>query len=152
MSYSLQIQSKKYVIGVPIKTSNKQFQEEAPLLWQRFFTEDLAEEIPNQVDDHLIAVYTEYEGDYTQPFTYLLGRQVSHLEDIPKGMIGIEIEESPYAVFTAHGPFPDAMVQKWHTIWESDIDRSYTTDFEIYPPDFDQEEAPKIKIYIALKG
>lgn len=151
MSYSLEIQGKKCVIGFPIRTSNAQFQEEAPLLWQRFFSENLGESIPNQIDDHLIVVYTEYEGDYTQPFTYLLGRVVSHLKDIPQGMRGIEIKKSPYAVFTAHGPFPDTMAQTWNTIWVSDIERSYTTDFEIYPPDFDQEDTPEIKIYIAVK-
>lgn len=151
MSYHREIQGKKYVIGVPIRTSNAQFQEDAPLLWQKFFSENLSVSIPNTIDDHLIVIYTEYEGDFTQPFTYLLGRQVSHLKDIPQGMKGIEIERTPYAVFTAQGPFPDAMAQTWNTIWVSDIKRAYTTDFEIYPPDFDQEDNPEIKIYIAVK-
>lgn len=152
MGYDLETQGKKWVIGVPIKTSNARFQEEAPLLWQRFYSEGLAEKIPNRIDQNLIVVYTDYEGDYTQPFTYLMGCSVSNLNTIPQGMRGIEIAESPYAVFTAHGPFPEAMVQTWHAIWESHILRSYTTDFEVYPPDFDQQNTPEIKIYIALKS
>ncbi|MFC2049197.1 GyrI-like domain-containing protein [Chlamydiota bacterium] len=152
MDYTFEPQNKKFVIGASIKTSNAHFQEEAPLLWQKFYTEELAEKIPNRLDQNLIVVYTEYEGDHTQPFTYLMGCLVSNLKTIPKGLRGIEIAPAPYAVFTARGPFPDAMVGAWHAIWESNIPRAYTADFEVYPPDFDQQDTPEIKIYIALKS
>lgn len=153
MSYAKEIQAKKLVIGIPIKTSNEngRFQKEVPPLWGRFYSENLAEKIPHRLNKNLLAVYTQYEGDYTKPFTYLIGCEVSSLDIIPEGMIGIEIPASPYTVFTAKGPFPQSMMYTWQSIWNSGVKRSYTTDFEVYTPDFNPQNNPEIKIYIGTK-
>ena len=42
------------------------------------------------MNQNLLAVYTDYEGDYTKPFTYMIGCEVSNLSTIPEGMRGIE--------------------------------------------------------------
>jgi hypothetical protein len=81
MNYNTEKKEKRFVIGIPIRTSNEngRFQKEAPSLWDKFYSENLIEKIPNKVDQNLLAVYTNYEGDYTKPFTYLIGCEVSRL-------------------------------------------------------------------------
>lgn len=153
MQYSIASQSKKHVIGIQVRTSNSdgQFQKDVVPLWKRFYRENLADKIPNRTNQNLMVVYTDYEGDYTKPFTCLIGCEVSNLTSIPLGLTGIEIPNASYAIFTAKGEFPDSLIQTWHTIWASQIKRAYSTDFEIYPSDFDPQKNPAINVYIALK-
>lgn len=139
---------KIFVVGLSIKTSNKNFQTEGVPLWGRFFTESIAEKIPARVNGDLLAVYTNYEGDFTQPFTYILGCEVTNLSEIPEGMVGLEIPTADYSLYTAKGEFPQSMLETWRAIWTS-TNRSYTTDFEIYPEDFNPERHPEVKIFIA---
>jgi len=155
MSYVLEKQGKRFVIGIPIKTSNEngRFQQEAPPLWERFRTERLAEKIPNRISENLFAVYTDYEGDYTEPFTYLIGCEVSSLSAVSQGMVGMEIAPSQYAIFTAKGKFPESIIYTWQTIWKADFQRSYTSDFEIYSPGFNPfnpQNNPEVSVYIAV--
>jgi predicted transcriptional regulator YdeE len=67
-------------------------------------------------------------------------------------MIGVEIEPSSYAIFTAKSLFPQSMMQTWLAIWNSDVKRSYTTDFEVYHPDFNPQNTPEIKIFISMEN
>lgn len=152
MSYNIEKKDNQYVIGIQIRTSNEngRFQREVPPLWDKFYRENLAEKIPNKIDQNLLAVYSDYESDYTKPFNYLIGCEVSSLKTIPENMVGIKIEPSRYAVYTAKGSFPQSMINAWQTIWRSDVKRAYTTDFEIYKPDFNPQGNPEIKIYIAF--
>lgn len=150
MSYVLEKQPKKFAIGVPIRTSNEHFVQEVPLHWEKFYSQNLAKKIPNKLNQELLAVYTDYEKDYTKPFTYIIACEVLDLKKIPTGMRGLEIHTAQYAVFTAKGPFPQALGETWHGIWKTDLKRSYTTDFEIYRPDFNPKGKPEIKVYIAV--
>jgi predicted transcriptional regulator YdeE len=151
--YKLEYLSQRYVVGLPVVTSNEggRFQKDVPPLWERFFREKMAEKIQNRLDSSIWAVYTDYQSDFTKPFTYLIGCRVSDLKTIPPGMIGVEIAPSAYAVFTARGQFPQSLAQTWQAIWNSNLKRAYTTDFELYPPDFNPKEKSEIKIYISIK-
>lgn len=150
MRYILEKQAEKWIVGISIRTSNAHFQEETAPIWERFYGENLGGKIPNRLSSNLFAVYTEYEGDYTKPYTFLLGCEVSNLENIPQGMKGVEIAPSTYAVFTAKGKFPDSLIATWHTIWKRDLKRTYRADFEIYSPDFVGKENPVIPVYIGI--
>ncbi|MBA3723095.1 MAG: AraC family transcriptional regulator [Parachlamydiaceae bacterium] len=152
MEYVTNKTEKKLVIGIPIKTSNEngRFQKEVPPLWDRFFRENMAGKIQNRINNNFLAVYTGYEGDYTKPFTYLIACEVSNIDKVPEGMVGMKIEPTTYAVFTAKGEFPKSMMQTWQAIWKSDAKRSYTTDFEVYPADFNPQANPEIKIFISV--
>lgn len=151
VTYVKEKQMKKLIIGIPIATSNEQFQKDVPPLWEKFRREKMADKIPNKINQNLIAVYTDYEGNYTMPFTYLIGYEVSTLKVIPEGLRGIEIAPSAYAIFTAKGEFPKSMTTTWQSIWQAPLNRSYTSDFEIYPPNFSSQHNPEVKIYIALE-
>ena len=45
---------------------------------------------------------------------------------------------------------PSALILTWHTIWNSDLKRSYKTDFELYPEGFNPQTTSEIKIYISI--
>jgi hypothetical protein len=72
-----------------------------------------------------------YEGDYTKPYSWILGCEVSSLDEIPEGLVGKVIPESKYAVFTTQGEFPQGLIAAWQAVWKSNLLRSYTSDFEL---------------------
>lgn len=141
MEYSkIQLPSRKF-IGIPVRTSNSpENQKYIALTWGRFFGEEIFNAIPNLVDDDYYGIYYDYKGDHTQSYTFMAGCMVSTLESIPDGMEGIEVPEQSYASISVEGPFPQALITKWHEIWQSNIPRNYRFDFEHYGPGFKSEK------------
>ncbi|KIC03562.1 transcriptional regulator [Flavobacterium sp. JRM] len=142
-----------FIIGLSIRTTNENEQSatDIPALWNKFMSENTIENIPNKIDSSIYAVYTEYEKDYTKPYTTILGCKVSSLENIPTGMIGKTIAKETYKQFTAKGKLADGVViQKWIEIWNTDLNRKYTADFEIYGEKASNPENAEVPIFIAL--
>ncbi|MCV9933330.1 GyrI-like domain-containing protein [Flavobacterium sp. LS1R47] len=142
-----------FIIGLSIRTTNENNQSatDIPALWNKFMTENTIENIPNKIDNSVYSVYTEYEKDYTKPYTTILGCKVSNLDNIPAGMIGKTIAKETYKQFTAKGNLADGIViQKWIEIWNTDLNRKYTADFEIYGEKASNPESAEVPIFIAI--
>lgn len=150
MPYKMEKQGKKLVMGIMIKTNNDQCLTDMPQIWEKFMQEKIIEKIPHKVNSAILAVYTNYEGDYTKPYSYIVGCEVLTLDDIPEGLVGTIVPLSLYAVYTTQGPFPEGLSNTWKTIWKTPLKRAYTTDFEVYGPDFHPQTKPDVKVYIAL--
>lgn len=101
-------------------------------LWQKFEQSLIAEKISGKVDDTLYAVYFDYEGDHTKPFSYFIGCKVSPNEPVPEGLSSLEIPEQKYSPIIAKGQMPDCIANSWKNIWASDMNRTYNYDLEIY--------------------
>jgi predicted transcriptional regulator YdeE len=143
-------QSEKLFIGLELRT-NEECSLAMPAHKARFFKENTLSKIPNKLNGNVLALYTDYESDYSKPYSWILGCEVSSLENIPAGLVGKVIPASTYAVFTTQGTFPDGLIAVWQSIWNLNLARSYTSDFEIYPSDFNPETNPEVKVYIAIK-
>ena len=148
--YVSQAASKKYVIGLPLRTDNTEAVRTIPAHWERFFKENILSRIPEKTGGDILAVYTEYEKDQTKPYTMILGCEVSSLDAVPEGLVGLEIPASRYAVFTTDGPHPQGVVETWQAIWNGDLNRTFTADFEVYSSQFDPEKNPEVKVFIAI--
>jgi len=144
--------AKRFILGISLRTSNEKgrAEQEIPAHWNRFFTEGIADKIPNRLNNTIFSLYTDYEGDFTKPYSCIIGYEVPDLKNIPSELIGKVIPEAEYAPFPATGKFPISVVATWQKIWTSPLKRAYTVDFEVYPPDFAAQMNPEIKIYISL--
>jgi len=151
MNYNLENRNKKLFIGFELKTNNQECSLAMPSHKDQFFSQNIPAKIPNKINGDILALYTDYEGDYTQPYSWILGCEVSSLDQIPEGLVGKMIPESTYAVFTTLGRFPEGLIAAWEAVWRSNLSRAYTSDFEIYRADFDPEKNPEVKVYIAMK-
>jgi predicted transcriptional regulator YdeE len=149
------------VIGIEVRTSNKDEADrdraKIPLLWQRFFQENIREKIPNKVQpEHLLAIYTDYESDEHGLYTEILGYQVSSIQDISQGMVAKAIPESDYALFTTPaGPVTTTIGQAWKEIWlvqpaQLGGSRRFSADFELYDERSSDPENTIVDIYIAI--
>ena len=149
MPYTMEKQQRKLIMGIQIRTSNDTCQIDMPQIWQKFFQEKILEKIPHKVGSTIYAVYTDYEDDYTKPYSYIVGCEVSTLDDIPEEMVGTVVPASSYAVYKTQGEYPQGLASAWQMIWKAPFKRAYTTDFEVYNPDFNPQTNPEVKVYIA---
>lgn len=141
------------VIGISIRTTNEngQSSQDIPALWQRFFAENIANQIPNKLDDTIYSVYTDYERDYTKPYTIIIGCKVAHLKEIPPGMVGKTIPRGNFLQFTAKGDInKGAVFHEWLKIWSMDIQRSYSVDFEVYGEKAKDRQHAEVDIFISV--
>lgn len=141
------------IIGISKKTSNidNTASNDIGYLWQQFIRENLVDLIPNKISDDLYAVYTEYESDYMGAYTIFIGCRVSSLDHIPAGFESVEIKGGIYKKYSPKGKMPDVVVEGWQNIWDSNLDRNYTTDFELYDQRAANPENAVIDIYVAIK-
>jgi predicted transcriptional regulator YdeE len=147
-----------HVVGIQVRTCNAD--EGDPSrgriagLWRRFMEEGVAGKIRHAVrPEAVMAVYTNYETDHRGMYTLLLGTEVDNLEQAPPGMIGVTVPAAEYLVFTASGPMPKALIEKWGEIWrffspENSPARAYTADFEVHAMSGAGADVP---IYIAVR-
>lgn len=143
-----------YVIGMAIRTSNEKgkAEKDIPDLWNRFLSGGTIEKIPNKIGNDIYCVYTDYEKDHTKPYTTLLGCKVNNLQDIPAGLEGKLIGAGDYSVFTATGKISENIVfDEWMKIWDSNVERIYTADFEVYTEKAQDPDNAEVDIFIAMK-
>lgn len=142
------------VVGISVRTTNENGQagQDIPALWNKFMTEKIAEKIPNKIDASVYCIYTEYEKDHTKPYTTILGCKVENLNTIPNGMVGKTFEETNYAKHIAKGNILQGMVfGEWTKIWNSDLDRIFSADFEVYGEKAQNPENAEVDIFVAVK-
>ncbi len=133
-----------YLIGLPLKVTLDEAPKTIGPHWDRFFEENCLEKIPNKLNDTLYGLYTDYEGDFTKPYTLVVGVEVSSLSSIPEGMVGKEIPAQTYIPFETEGELPQALVDKWVEIWKTPLNRTYSADFEKF-------DGGALTIYIGVK-
>ncbi|NQX81087.1 MAG: effector binding domain-containing protein [Flavobacteriaceae bacterium] len=142
------------VIGISIRTTNENGQAAKDIgeLWNRFFSEGVLDKIPNKVDNTIYSIYTEYESDHTKPYTTVLGCKVESLNEIPKAMVGKSFEGGKYVNFSAKGDLTKGLiVDQWTKIWEMDLNRVYSTDFEVFGVKAQNPNDAEIEFLIAVK-
>lgn len=152
MHYTQEKVPAQRIIGISVKTENSSdgFQKIKDL-WARFYGEKVVSQIPGKISDDIFAVYTDYEKDHTKPYTLIVGVKVEGDVLPPEGMDEHVIPKQTYAVFTVKGEMPQAIIKTWKYIWSSDLKRKYSTDFEHYIINSDQNLISENKIYIAIK-
>ncbi|WP_236973955.1 GyrI-like domain-containing protein [Membranihabitans maritimus] len=142
------------IIGISIHTTNENGQASSEIaeLWNQFMTKGLLRKIPNKIDNTIYSLYTDYEGDHTQPYTALLGCKVNSLGIIPEGMIGRRFGEGKYVKVSAHGDLTEGLIVKqWSKIWRMELDRKYSIDFEVFGDKAQDPTDAEIDFYIAVK-
>ena len=143
----------KIVMGIKRRTSNADGRSvnDIPAFWQEFLAQNMASKITNRSKTPaMFAVYSEYESDWTGEYAYMIGSEVTKADTIPEGLAVTRIPAQTYAVFTAAGPMPDAILAVWMSVWGTNLPRTYTCDFEQYDARFTRPENKEIDVYIAV--
>ena len=140
------------IIGISVRTNNNINGKDIGNLWGMFMSEGIFEKIPNKTSFDVYGIYTDYESDHNGDYTAIVGCRVSTLDEIPEGMIAITVPSSKYKIFTAKGKMPECVYGKWVEIWEDKaLERTYSTDFEVYGAKSQNPIEAEIEIFIAVK-
>ena len=152
MKYEIVELEEKVITGIRIKTTNQdgRAMQDIGITWQRLFADGIYNKIPNKVNGKTIGLYTEYEGDYTKPYTFIAGAEVSKEVQIGEEIESIIIPKGKYAKFVIRGDVQNSVGQAWQEIWNMDLKRKYTCDFEEYQNNSEDMQKQEIHIYIAL--
>ena len=118
-------------------------------LWQKFEKENFADRIPDKLSDEIYAVYFDYEGDYTKPYSYFIGCKVKINDNTPQGMDNLIIPASSFNKVIAKGKMPDCVANSWKDIWRSKTDRAYKYDFEIYDERSKDWSNAEVEIFVS---
>ena len=142
------------VIGIAVRTTNKNGQagQDIGQLWEKFMSDGIADKIPNKLDSNIFSIYTNYQSDHTEPYDTILGCKVSSLSDVPEGMVAQDFEGGTYAKFVSKGDLTKGVVfGTWSKIWESDLDRIFTADFELYGQRAQNPTDAVVDVLVAIK-
>ncbi len=67
-------------------------------------------------------------------------------------MVAKIIPAGSYAVFTAVGQHPQTLIKTWEHVWQkTDLNRTYTGDYEVYGSNFHSKTPPQVDVYIAIE-
>ena len=152
-AYTVVQKDLQIIVGVKCRTSNSPDAgpHDIPKHWQRFVAEDVCSKISNKASDDILALYFEYEGDYTKPYSFLLGCPVHSAENIPPSLVAVTVPGGSYAKFCAQGEYPQSVVTAWGNIWQQhSLQRAYTCDFEVYTKDFFSGVSHEVDIFVAV--
>lgn len=146
MNYEIVNLEQKIVVGVSAITSNNnpKMGEVIAGLWVKLYEGGVHSMIKNKVNEYAIGLYSDYSNDQ---YCVTAGNEVSKADN---DQLTVKIiPAGKYAKFSIHGHMQTAVAKAWGEIWQMDLDRSFTGDFEEYL-NSDWENAD-IDIYIALK-
>ena len=152
MKFSKKILPEQKIIGIATRADNSaEGMKKIGELWQKFYGEEILARIPGKLSEEIFAVYTDYEKDYTKPYTLIIGAKVSNNVKTPQTMFEHIMPKQEYAVFAAKGLMPKAIIGVWNEIWASNIKRTYSSDFEFYNEKSNQGDNSEVQIYIAIQ-
>lgn len=147
------------VIGIEARTNNSQEATGGgaiPKQWQRLFMENLLGQIPDRLDQSIIAVYSDYASDANADYTYVLGAKVKPGTKAPNGMVAVSIPAGKYLEFvTAKGPGAEVLPPAWRQIYgyfeaHASPARAFKSDYEVYSGPSDPN-AVQAHIFIGVK-
>ncbi|MDP2796994.1 MAG: GyrI-like domain-containing protein [Methanoregula sp.] len=151
--FTVKMMPAKIVMGIKRRTSNADGRSvsDIPACWQEFLAQNMAAKITNRAKTPaMFAVYSEYDSDWTGEYAYMIGSEVTKADTVPNGLAVTRIPAQTYAVFTATGPMPDALLAVWMSVWGTNLPRTYTCDFEQYDARFTRPENKEIDVYVAV--
>lgn len=121
-------------------------------LWGNFMTR--VQEIKYPVGDNVTyGVSTGFDHE-TNEFDYIACMAVELVEEVPQGMVSLDIPQGTFAVFTTTLPNMVEAYDYAYNTWlpNSGYERHEAPDFEEYGPDFDgQDPNSEFQFYVPLK-
>lgn len=144
------------LVGLALKAKTTNVNEQSSIdcgnLWQEFERGKYAEIIPNKLTDEILAVYHQYEGDHTKPFSFFIGCKVKTDTEVPQGLDSLTIAKGIYQKIVAKGKMPDCVINAWKEIWVSNIPRSYKMDFEVYGERSKDWSNSEVEVYLSVEN
>ena len=105
MKYEIVELEEKIIAGIKIRTTNQNGKaiQDIGTTWKKLFSARIYEDIPNKLNNKTIGLYTEYEGDYTKPYTFIAGAEINEKAVTCQKIVSKVIPIGKYAKFVIIG-------------------------------------------------
>lgn len=152
MNYEIVKLPEKIMAGVGIHTTNENMQavNDIGKLWEKFWDKNVFAFIENKKNNMVYGVYMNYEDDCTQAYDFYACCEIENPKDVIGEFSVITVPESKYAKFSIRGEFDNTAAKLWKIIQESELNRKYTYDFEVYYNDGNDPGNQLLEIYVAV--
>ena len=122
------------VVGITVRTTNANGQSKKDIgqLWQEFYGKNILSKISDRTSDDIYCIYTGYETDAMGPYTCMVGCRVNSSSGVIDSLQRLTIPGGKYQRYVSTGKIPQAVLNTWEEIWQSDADRKYGVDFDVY--------------------
>ena len=119
------------VMGVHTRASNKELQKIGDL-WRNFHAMGDHKIVEMRLNDMHYCVYCEYEGDFTEPYTVVIGCEVAEGTPEMDGLKAVRVEAGRFAVYKRSYETPNPVFATWEEIWATKLERRYQADYDRY--------------------
>ena len=146
MNYEVVELEEKILMGLSARTGNSdpKMGEIIGGLWKDFYQQEILEQFTAKASDYAIGLYSDYEEDrYDVTVGYMVNAKTSET------LVTKRIPAGKYAKFSLKGDMIKVVADAWGEIWQMDLPRTYTGDFEEYCNGDPQN--CEIHIYIAIQ-
>ncbi|WP_061994185.1 GyrI-like domain-containing protein [Clostridium sp. ATCC 25772] len=152
MNYEIVNLVEKQVVGLIKETTNENGKaiKDIGEMWEKFLAKAYYEKIKNRNNKKFIAVYTDYQGDFTNPYNFLICSEVIKSDNLESPLVSRKIPGGKYAKFVIKGDVKKSVQEFWSELWQMNLDRRYSCDFEEYQNNSNDMENQEIHIYISL--
>lgn len=150
MKYEVVELKEKTVVGVMAGTNNyaPDMGQVIGGLWQQFYG-GIHGKISHKTNGKALGIYTDYEGDEKADYHVIVAYEVDMADEIPEGTVKRVLPAGKYAKFIVRGHMQKAVAEFWEKLWQMDLSRTFTCDFEEYQNG--NMEDGEIHIYISIK-
>ncbi|GCC52268.1 AraC family transcriptional regulator [Chryseotalea sanaruensis] len=142
------------IVGLAVRTTNENGQaaQDIPALWNKFMSENILAQISDKADQQIYCMYTEYEDDFRKPYTTILGCKVANNPiTVPEGLVAKFVPTNNYTKIVATANLQEGAVYKaWTDIWNSNLNRAYQADFEVYGSAAQDPNNASVDIFISV--
>ena len=152
MNYEIVNLEEKQVVGLVKETTNNnnKAMKDIKTLWEEFLMKGHYQKIKNRKDNKSIGLYTDYQGDFSQPYNFLCCCEVNKNDSIEDLLVSKTIPSGKYAKFIINGDVQNSVGEFWTKLWQLDLDRKYSCDFEEYQNNTQDMQNQEIHIYISI--
>jgi len=119
---------------------------------ERFMEENIMNRIPNKDGHTIFCLYTNYESDHLHPYDVVLGCKVKNTDNIPEGFTHLNVPATENFLAKGNIEQGEAVIATWMEVWKSDLNRTYSVDYEVYDERSADLKNAEVDIFIALKS
>jgi predicted transcriptional regulator YdeE len=130
--------------------NNNVFEDTCGRIWRKFIFEKIADKISNKENKKLYAVYFDYDEKTKTYNRYLVGCKVYPEAPIPQGMESITVTGGTYLKISTIEKVPECHSGPWEDIGESNLNRTFKTDFEVYDKSIKHWRSAELDIFIGI--
>ena len=129
------------VVGLPLRTSNREAARTIPVHWEAAAAAGLVGGPATETREthETYAVYTDYESpgdDADGVYTLVIGRRAQPGAAVPDRLRTVTVPTSIREVVAVTGARPEQVAEAWAGIWaRKDLERDYRADYECYGAD-----------------